>query len=296
MRRGTVWGGRGGTVAGAALAVAAVAVGAPVLAVDTVETWDVGATDVDFYLGYEGAGREQEERRLSGEIMLGYGLIERMSAYLGASVGADERLGGAGSELFLGLFGTPVETPHFDLDLFLDLAASHDGSVGLTVTPAVELNADLDPDSGSLGAFLHVGVPISGRDLEGEAGSALTVGVEVTAGAYVTVATGHQLLLAYDMTLRPDPSEGEAAVEIGGVALGYNVVVHDAVELITEARIDVPSAGEPVSAAFMAGFIATLPVVRGGSAAPGQEPAEAVEGDGAGGDGRGLDPEHEGPE
>jgi hypothetical protein len=44
----------------------------PAQAADTVETWDVGATDVDFYLGFDGMGLDRYERTLSGEIMLGY--------------------------------------------------------------------------------------------------------------------------------------------------------------------------------------------------------------------------------
>jgi hypothetical protein len=42
-------------------------------AADTVETWDPGAADVDFYLGFDGVGAE---RSVYGDIMVGYGHVD----------------------------------------------------------------------------------------------------------------------------------------------------------------------------------------------------------------------------
>ena len=41
----------------------------PAHAADTVETWGVGATDVDFYAGYGGLGlRQRTERSVFGDL------------------------------------------------------------------------------------------------------------------------------------------------------------------------------------------------------------------------------------
>jgi len=256
---------RGGDgVAGAVIAIFAMTIAGARAghAADTVETWDVGATDVDFYLGWDGAGLPAAEHMLSGELMLGYGIVERFSAYLGASLSADAIMTGASSEVFLGVFGTPVDTAHFDLDLFLDLRAGGMDSTGFTVAPAFEMNFDLDPDMQSWGAYVMVGFPIYGRQATqsaAEPASEAACDVEATIGTYLTLGGAHQLILSYDMFFRPRPADDERPIEVGGVALGYNVVVHDAIELITEVSVGIPQGDEPVAVGFVLGFIATVP-------------------------------------
>jgi hypothetical protein len=45
---------------------------------------------------------------------------------------------------------------------------------------------------------------------------------------------------------------------VGRAALGYNVMVHDAVELIHEVRLDFPRDDERYGVDVIAGFMATL--------------------------------------
>lgn len=244
--------------AGAALVLAVY----PARGADTVEPWDVGATDVDFYLGAAGIGAPRDGLELSGEIMLGYGLIERLSAYLGASLAADGCFCARSHEVFLGLFGTPVDTRHVDLDLFLDLSSSAAELTDFGLGPGIELNLDVDPDRGSWGTYVRTGLSLSGReviDQEGEETTEMTASVDAVFGTYYTIARRHQILVEYDMTFRLRPRGDERDVEVGGVALGYNVVLCDAIELITEARLDVPQGDEAWSVGFVAGLIATLP-------------------------------------
>ncbi len=217
-------------------------------AADTVETWDPGAVDVDFYLGYDGAG--SPSRSVYGDIMVGYGIVEGFSAYLGTALTAPDSLAGGEPGLYLGVFGTLVDTDHVDFDLFLDLGATGDGMSDLEVRPSLELNLDAAPDLRSFGTYVRAGVVAHSADDASRA----VLDVTLNPGAYVTLAGSHQLFVEYDMAFAPS----DGATEIGGFALGYNVVINDALELVTQVHADIPQADEVAAVSFMAGFIATI--------------------------------------
>ncbi len=61
-------------------------------AADTTEPFDVGASDVDFYVGFDGVGQPSGEKALSNEIMLGYGIVDRLSASIGTVLESNEQL------------------------------------------------------------------------------------------------------------------------------------------------------------------------------------------------------------
>jgi len=216
-------------------------------AADTVETWDAGALDVDFYLGYDGAGGA--DRSVHGDVMVGYGIADRLSIYLGTTVTAHESLANGEPGLYLGVFGTVVDSDHFDFDLFLDVGAGGEGMSELGVTPSLELNFDVDPDHGSFGAYVRAGLAAHAPE-----STRVVFDVVLNPGVYLTVAEEHQLFLEYDMAVSP----ADNAVEVGGVAMGYNVVVNDALELISQVHVDIPQAGENPVVSFTAGFIATI--------------------------------------
>lgn len=246
----------------AALLGLVTAVCSPAMAADTVETWDVGATDVEFYGGFDGLGPQDGERGLYGDILLGYGLAERFSAYLGTTLSASEHFTDGNADVYLGIFGTPLDTDHFDLDLFLDIGAGGDGFDEFTLTPSTELNFDLKPDVGLWGFYLRAGVPIYGRLEQADDGKPQhrrAAELQLNPGTYLTIAPRHQIFVEYDMALHPEAGEDEHAVDIGGVTLGYNVVIADPIELITQIYIDIPQADEQASVGLMVGFIATLP-------------------------------------
>lgn len=246
----------------AALFVLMIAVYAPARAADTVETWDVGATDVDFYCGFDGMGPEDGERGLYGDIMLGYGLVERFSAYLGTTLSANDHFTEGNADVYLGIFGTPLDTDHFDLDLFLDVGAGGNGFDEFSLTPSTELNLDLEPDLGSWGIYLRAGVPVYGRFEQEESGNTehqRAADVQLNPGTYLTIAHRHQVLLEYDMAFHPKAGPDDHAVDIGGIALGYNVVLADPIELITQVYLDIPQEDEQAAVGVMVGFIATMP-------------------------------------
>lgn len=233
-------------------------------AADTVEPFGIGASDVELYLGVEGIGLDRYEKTLFGDILLGYGLLERLSAYLGTTLEANEAFGDGAATIYGGIYGTPVDLPHFDLDLFLSISGGGPGLSELRLTPAVELNGDVDPDMRSFGVFLRVGSSVFGRDvtpLGDEASPTFKTAVDIwtTVGTCFTIRDRHQLILEVDMTFRPAPSVEERSVEVGGMAVGYNVILHDAIEMITQISFDIPQSGESFSVGLFTGMIVTLP-------------------------------------
>lgn len=235
-------------------------------AADTVETWDAGATDVDFYLGYEGIGlREAADRGTFGDLMLGYGIVERFSVYVGTSLEANGAFGDGAASPYLGIFGTVVDTEHVDFDLFLDVSTGGPSLTEFAISPSLELNFDGRDDMSTGGLYTRVGVPLYGR---GGKLDEMSLHLEAVIGAYYTVAPDHQLLLELDATFHPfHRADHDHAVEIGGVALGYNVTLSDRIELINQVFLDIPQSGEPVAGGVMVGFIVTLPSAGGTSLA-----------------------------
>jgi len=228
-------------------------------AADTVETWDTGATNVDFYLGVHGLGSSEEV--LAGDIMLGVGLVPGLSAYLGTMLEACRHLADGSRSLYFGLFGTPLDTEHVDLDLFLDLSGAEAGRGAVEVIPSFELNLDASPDVATWGVYLRAGVPLHGGADSGESCSpSLEAHLALEPGAYLTVADGHQVLLETGGTVRLTEGGLGRDLDVGGLALGYNVMLSEALEVITQVAVDLPQDGEELAVGVMAGLIATMPV------------------------------------
>lgn len=239
------------------LALMALLSPAPARAADTVEHYARGVTNLDLYLGFDGVG-PSEEKAAYGEIMLGIGLMDRLSAFTGVVLQGDQTFSNGAGELYLGLMGTPLETDHLDLDLFLELRLSGESLSQFQATPSMELNVDADPQMGSWGLYLRAGLPLYGREVSG--GSELALQVETTLGAYLTLGKRHQVLLEYDMGFSPRPEADQHQAEVGGVALGYNLTLSDAAELISQVYLDLPQQGnESWAVNFMLGVIITMP-------------------------------------
>lgn len=234
----------------------------PVLAADTLETWAAGSGDIDFYLTMDGMGRQAEAQSVAGDMMLGWGVADRLSTYLAVSLAADGTLTGGGAEMGVGLFGTPVDSDHVDLDLVLDLCAGGPGLAELCLGPALELNLDAAPDLSAWGLYARAGLALSGRSGEAAAKAdrdARRLDGLLTVGSYLALDSRRQLLLEYDVAFRDEPAPGEPAVERGGLALGYNHVLGDRFEFISQAYWDVPQGDQDGALGVTFGFIATLP-------------------------------------
>ncbi len=243
---------------------------------DTLELWDLGVSDFELFLAYAGAGKNEPERGVGAETLLGIGITGWLSAYLSASGEANEELGEGTGAFGFGVFATALDTDHFDFDIGFDvtignLGPGEEGPAGhsqadVGFTPFVELNLDSDPDLNGFGAYVFLEYGVGGRDESfldpmGEEVRDFTITrtTNLTVGAYYTVCEGHQAFLSHDLAFNHTPEAGDRHTEVGGVALGYNFfVVPDVLEIITEVNFDIPQDGEDFGADFLLGFIATL--------------------------------------
>jgi len=230
----------------------------PALAIDTVETWAEGDGNVELYSGFDGVGEDTADQALAGAMLMGWGVANRFSAYMATAMEADGYFTGAETELNLGVFGTPVDTDHFDVDLILDMRVAGHEMNEATVVPAIELNLDHTPDLGTYGMFVRGAAQVGGSENpDGEPTRHTDLGFDV--GGYYTLSPNHQLLLMYDATIHDKADPEKSGFEHGAVALGYNALLGDNLELITETSMGIAQAGSVSSLGFMVGFIATLP-------------------------------------
>lgn len=227
-------------------------------AADTTETFDVGATDLEFYLGYDGIGLDKNQGVFSAEAVAGFGITEKFSALISVSGEANEYFAnGAGGACF-GIFGTVADTNHFDLDLFLNSGIGFDS---FSLAPAVELNIDFKPDLELAGLYFRVEEVFAGRDesTDDEEKYAFAAETGITAGFYYSINEKHQLLLEYDMALLNNPADDEDTVNVGGIALGYNAAIFENIELISQVNYDIPQNDEDHAFGVSLGIVATLP-------------------------------------
>lgn len=243
----------------------------PSFALDTTEPYELGASDFEFYLGAEGLGLRKYETALHADFFAAYGLTKRLSGYFGVDIQANEHLGAGEAALGFGIFGTPLDTEHVDLDLLLDASIAGAGLTSFALTPGFELNFDLQPDLALWGVYLRSGFALSARDESVSDDAATptvneekrkytpTLDIRTALGTYWTVKAGHQLFLQTDATVHLNKDRALRRFELGNLALGYNVEIHEAIELINQISLDIPQGKERASAGFMSGIIVTMP-------------------------------------
>ncbi len=233
----------------------------PVRAADTTETWARGATDFELFAGMDGIFLGEADRGFHSSVLLGYGILERFSAYFSAGIAGDWNFSNGQPTLSMGILATPLETEHFDADLFLDFSASGQGLADFQVAPAIELNYDSRNDLSGWGLYLRLGMPVAGAVIPTVGSEEVRHGSRLQAlvnpGAYHTVAPGWQVLIEYDFLVHKE--EQGHYVHQGGVAVGCNVMLNPALELVTQLYFDVPNEGENFGVNLLVGFIATVP-------------------------------------
>ena len=230
----------------------------PADAADTLETWNTGAGNFELYSAVDGVGETVADQAVAGAMVMGWGVANRFSAYLATVMSADGYLTGAETQINLGAFGTPVDTDHFDIDLLLDMRVEGSGMNEAVIMPAVELNLDRAPDLAAYGLYFRGSAEIAGRETElGQPERHVDLGL--TLGTYFSLSQRHQLLLQYDATVHDNPGPETRKFEHGAVALGYNALLGDNLELITETKVGIVQGDGQGAVGFMVGFIATLP-------------------------------------
>ncbi|MCK5808568.1 hypothetical protein KAH37_06260, partial [bacterium] len=194
---------------------------------------------------------------VTAEGVAGFGFTDRFSGAIVLATDSVENLPQGSGSFALGLFGTIVETSHFDFDLYFSVSSA------MELTPGIELNFDFKPDLELCGLYLRAEHTVSRVEDKPETATSdatykASNTTALTFGTYYTITEKMQLLLEFDMGVDYAPSVGARSVDIGSVALGYNVVVHKAIELITQISVDIPQDGEPVAFGANVGFVATM--------------------------------------
>jgi hypothetical protein len=238
-----------------------------IYAADTIESFDVSALDVEMYVGGSGFGLEKSEQTLGASTVLGYGLLNRLSGYMAFGAETNTYLVEGDGGIAFGIFGTPLDTDHFDADLLADLSLDGGNMSELTATPGLELNFDLEPDQGLWGLYAQGEPTISGRETEESAASAdpdaeteyeYVWTMNYTLGSYVTLGERHQILAEYYRAETRNPAEGEPGLEDQLIAVGYNVAVHDRLELVSDFAFHLPRDNEDFYWGITVGFIGTI--------------------------------------
>lgn len=235
-----------------ALAVAAVAALASVpgnaFAADTLEGLDVGEVGLEAYQSLENFRGGTKDLAVGHEIYLGVGVHRYLTAQVGLALSTNGRLEeGEGSFSFT-LISTVLDTDRFDLDLSLGF----DGGL----VPGLELNLDFTE---SLGVYLRASASISGRWSSASEGKELRTDEELSVipGIVWTVGKGRQLFLEGGLEfLWSDEEDVSGDLSLWSVAVGYNFMVTDGLEVVTEAKTFRPDGGEQ-EFALCAGVIAS---------------------------------------
>jgi hypothetical protein len=199
-----------------------------------------------------------------GDLQVGYGVADRLSAYLGVTLQANGFLADAAPGLRLGAFTTLIDTDHFDLDLLLEFGGDGPGFSRVHVLPGTELNLDFDTALGRVGLYLRGGLRVAGQQIAGVAAPAYetTLQLQLTPGLSWSPREGHRLLVETGGLVHFACSEAPRHWEHAGVALGYNRVLSPQLELITQVSLTPRLEGGSPVFGVLAGFIATVPGAR----------------------------------
>ncbi len=252
--------------------------GSHALACDTLEGFEPGVSDYEFFLSAGGLGKTDGEQKIKAESLLGIGITDRLSGLFYVAGEGNMAYSEGTGQFGFGLFSTPWDTNHFDCDIGLNATIAGLGGgerhplghaqAEFTLTPFFELNLDSAPDMSGFGFYLVVEEVLSGRDdstldnMDREIRRfTLTPSTALTIGGYCSIQTNHQAYICFDLSCnhRNNKTEDEGKTEIGGIALGYNGMLSEKVELITEVNFDIPQNDEDFGIDFSIGFIAALP-------------------------------------
>lgn len=229
-------------------------------AADTLEVFDKAAFDFEFYVATAGLGAG--ERQLTSDLVFGYGITNYLSVFIGWTSQSDDQFEKDSHEVSGGIALQALNTTHFDIDLFIESRMNVKGEEPL-IRPGFELNFDIEQDLSLAGFYLRAALPLYNRTLNAVDHPTKTHTLagrhlEVVFGAYYTLFKDHQILVEHDVEFRPQANNDERTFGIGGIAIGYNYVINNTVELITQSYIDIPQENEDLCFGFSIGAILTI--------------------------------------
>ncbi len=225
-----------------------VALISPTIALDTTEPFDIGFTDSEMYFGLNGAGLGKGHKSLAWEHLVGAGITDRFSTMFFYSLESNEFLADKIADVGIGLFLTIIDMEMFDFDIC--------GSVCMhgAFVFATEFNLD----------FKRTGIQLTieeGLENGGDNINEILFHTALAPLFYFSITESMQLLTAIDVTFIHNGDDG-GTTELGGAALGYNIGLNNAIELITEIGFDIPQSDEDFSMGISVGFVATLPLFK----------------------------------
>ena len=243
-------------------------------AADTLET----VPDDNFYMettfGALNLGQEAQRTMISASVMLAYGMNDRLTSYIIAGGNTNLYMTKGVTNLGVGLYGVLVKMPHFKLDLGLQAGVGRTGlttSVGrsrmalkdeFVLAPSLELNFDLKKDEKFIGFYLVFQEIFTGveEEKDGQLLGYFTPSSYLRAGAYWSIVPGkYQVHLQFDMNINHFDTTiitdlVVPAVDIGGIAVGFNFFVTETIEILTEVYIDIPQNQETIAFGFSIGI------------------------------------------
>jgi hypothetical protein len=229
----------------------------PTYGADTIEPFDIGVTDYEFYMNLKNINNKKCKNRITGESVIGIGLTKRISTLVTYSIHTNEYFSSKKSDFSIGGFGNILNSKHVDLDLIF--IAGSDGSLN----PALELNLDLKDDLKSAGLYFYGGELISGENFTYSGGKKMKskrkYSLPGKIGAYYTISEKAQLLFEFNFEIKHFIGKDEKTFNTEGFAIGFNIKIHPTIEIINQAFIDIPQNNKKPKFSFMTGLIITIP-------------------------------------
>lgn len=208
------------------------------MALDTTEPFDKGFSNNEFYVCFGGVGLDSGDRFVGAEYVIGAGINDRLGTIFSLAVESNEYFNNASLGGALGLYINVLDKEIPKLDFMISFS-----SEGVLVLSS-EINFD----------FKLVGFQLTIEEaLENGGSLKLSPSTGLAPQVYFNIGEKLQILAAIDFTFSRDHSE------IGSTVLGFNAVLNDVVELITELSFDIPQNGERFSSNVGIGFVATIP-------------------------------------
>jgi hypothetical protein len=244
--------------------LAILAGGRDAAAAGSARTYGVGILDLKVSAGFDGYNPDGYKKNLFSDVVLKYGVKDRFSAYVAASILSDDYPGEKKGRAAMGLSGTPVDLRHFNVNLGFDVTVDSDR---FSLVPKLQLNLDLGTRVGKMGVYFKLEESLASSAAETGAASIrdavnslrFTPETGLTVGTSWALVRGHQLAIEYDMDFARTRLQTPNAAEIAGISIGYNVRLTDHIKTFYKVSLDIPGAGGDFNAGLKVGFAVNLP-------------------------------------
>ena len=211
------------------------------IALDTTEAFDIGFSDAEVYFSYLGFTDTSDLSTFSKEMLIGIGITENFSTSINFSSESNGYLANSGNDVSLGLFWTALSNDSYKVDILT--STNKNGSIA----GAVELNLDFD----NSGFQLQVEEMLENKD-----SSSRELLTSIQPLLYYKINSNLELLSAATFDYNEN-EESEREFEYSSFSLGFNYMVSNSVELISQFDIVTATDEETITGASI-GFVAGI--------------------------------------